>query len=258
MATESQDTAQSLQWKWVIIGSLVGLVIVGASYFIIESTFHNIQIQILVMLVGCAVTGGIVGYFSPGVTIKEAAIGGTIVVLIMTGFLYAVDADVAKNLAINVLLIILGIPVSWIGGWAGENLQGSEVNLDEELKTNTIHWKWVITSVVVGFALNVLFVFLPSKIFNIDLDVALVAFLVSFVIAGFIVGYKSPGVTIKEPAFAGIVAVILEWLFLEFGLKLEIAIPYLIAGLALGFLFTLIGAWLGEKYQESTGKRISL
>lgn len=258
MATDTPQTAQSLQWKWVIIGALVGIVIVGASYYVTEQTFHNIQIQILVMLVGCAVTGAVVGYFSPGVTIKEAAIGGTIVVLAMAGFLYAVDAAVAKNVGINVLLIVLGIPVSWVGGWAGENLQGSEVNLDEELKSNKIQWKWVITSVVVGFALNVLFVFLPSKIFNIDLNVALVAFLVSFVIAGFIVGYKSPGVTIKEPAFAGIVAVILEWLFLEFALQLPIAVPYLVTGLALGFLFTLIGAWLGEKYQDATGKRVSV
>jgi hypothetical protein len=258
MATDTTQSVQALQWKWVIIGALVGLVIVGASYYIIEQTFHNIQIQILVMLVGCAVTGIIVGYFSPGVTIKEAAIAGTIVVLAMAGFLYAVDADVAKNVGINVLLIVLGIPIAWVGGWAGENLQGSEVNLDEELKTNKIQWKWVITSVVVGFALNVLFVFLPSKIFNIDLDVALVAFLVSFVIAGFIVGYKSPGVTIKEPAFAGIVAVIYEWIFLEFGLRLDIAVPYLIAGLALGFLFTLIGAWLGERYQDTKGKRITV
>ncbi len=258
MATGTKHSVQSLQWKWVIIGALVGLVIVGASYYIIEQTYHNIQIQILVMLVGCAVTGVVVGYYSPGVTIKEAAIAGSIVVLAMAGFLYAVDASVAKNVAINVLLIVLGIPVSWVGGWAGENLQGSVVNLDEELKTDKIQWKWVITSVVVGFALNVLFVFLPSKIFNIDLEVALVAFLVSFVIAGFIVGYKSPGVTIKEPAFAGIIAVIFEWLFLEFGLQLNIAVPYLIAGLALGFLFTLIGAWLGEKYQEAVGKRITV
>jgi hypothetical protein len=258
MAIDTTKSVQSLQWKWVIIGALVGLVIVGASYYIIEQTFHNIQIQILVMLVGCAVTGIIVGYYSPGVTIKEAATAGTIVVLAMAGFLYAVDADVAKNVGINVLLIVLGIPIAWVGGWAGENLQGSEVNLDEELKTNKIQWKWVITSVVVGFALNVLFVFLPSKIFSIDLDVALVAFLVSFVVAGFIVGYKSPGVTIKEPAFAGIIAVILEWIFLEFGLRLDIAVPYLIAGLALGFLFTLIGAWLGEKYQEAKGKRITV
>ncbi len=257
MATEATQSAQSLQWKWVIIGALVGLLIVGASYYIIEQTFHNVQIQILVMLVGCAVTGVIVGYFSPGVTIKEAAIAGTLVVLIMAGFLYAVDAAVAKNIGINVLLIVLGIPVAWVGGWAGENLQGSEVNLDAELKSDKIQWKWVITSVVVGFALNVLFVFLPSKVFNIDLNVALVAFLVSFIIAGFIVGYKSPGVTIKEPAFAGIIAVILEWLFLEFGLQLGIAVPYLIAGLALGFLFTLIGAWMGEKYQEAMGKRVT-
>lgn len=258
MATETTQSVQSLQWKWVIIGALVGLVIVGASYYIIEQTFHNIQIQILVMLVGCAVTGIVVGYYSPGVTIKEAAIGGALVVLVMIGILYAVDAEVAKNVGIDVLLIVLGIPASWAGGWAGENLQGSEVNLDEELKTNKIQWKWVITSVVVGFVLNVLFVFLPSKVFNIDLTVAFVAFLLSFVIAGFIVGYKSPGVTIKEPAFAGIIAVILEWLFLEFGLKLDIAVPYLITGLALGFLFTLIGAWLGEKYQDAVGKRVSV
>ena len=257
MSKETKHTEQSLQWKWVIIGALVGLVIVGASYYIIEQTFHNIQIQILVMLVGCAVTGIVVGYFSPGVTVKEAAIGGALVVLIMTGFLYAVDADVAKNLGINVVLIILGIPISWIGGWAGENLQGSEVNLDEELRRDKLQWKWIITSVVVGFALNVFFVFLPSKIFNVNLNVALAAFLLSFIIAGFIVGYKSPGVTIKEPALAGIFAVILEWLFLEFGLQLGIAVPYLVSGLALGFLFTLIGAWLGEKYQDSVGKRVS-
>lgn len=257
MSNVTKHTEQSLQWKWVIIGALVGLVIVGVCYYITKETFHNIQIQILVMLVGCAITGIVVGYFSPGVTIKEAAIAGAIVVLIMTGFLYAVDADVAKNLAINALLIILGIPIAWVGGWAGENLQGSEVNLDQELKADKIQWKWVITAVVVGFALNVLFVFLPSKLFNINLEIELVAFLVSFVIAGFIVGYKSPGVTIKEPAIAGIIAVILEWLFLEFVLKLGIAVPYLIAGLALGFLFTLIGAWLGEKYQESAGKRIT-
>ena len=258
MSKEQKHTEQSLQWKWVIIGAVVGLIIVGISYYIVEQTFHNVQIQILIMLVGCAVTGGVVGYYSPGVTIKEAAIGGFLVVLIMSGLLYAREAEVAKHMALNVVLILLGIPVSWVGGWAGENLQGSQVNLDEELKADKFQWKWVITAVVVGFVLNVLFVFLPSKIFAVNLNVELFAFLVSFVIAGFIVGYKSPGVTIKEPAFAGILAVIMEWLFLEFVLKLTIDIPYLIAGLALGFLFTLIGAWLGEKYQESLGKRITL
>jgi hypothetical protein len=258
MSKEKKHAVQSLQWKWVIIGAVVGLIIVGISFYIVEQTFHNVQIQILIMLVGCAVTGGVVGYFSPGVTIKEAALGGFLVVLIMSALLYAREAEVAKHMALNVVLIILGIPVSWVGGWAGENLQGSNVNLDVELNTDKFQWKWVITSVVVGFVLNVFFVFLPSKIFSVNLNVELVAFLVSFVIAGFIIGYKSPGVTIKEPAFAGIFAVILEWLFLEFVLKLTIDIPYLIAGLALGFLFTLIGAWLGEKYQESLGKRITL
>jgi hypothetical protein len=258
MSKEPAKTDQSLQWKWVIIGALVGLVIVGLSYFIVEQTFHSVQIQILIILVGCAVTGGVVGYNSPGVTIKEAAIGGFLVVLIISGVLYAREAEVAKNVGYIVLLVVLGIPISWVGGWSGENLQGSDVNLDEELKIGKFQWKWVITSVVVGFVLNVLFVFLPSRIFNLNLNVALVAFIASFIVAGFLIGYKSPGVTIKEPAFAGIIAVLIEWLFLDFGLRLTIEVPYLVSGLALGFLFTLAGAWLGEKYQERSGKRVTL
>jgi hypothetical protein len=65
------------------------------------------------------------------------------------------------------------------------------------------------------------------------------------------VGYKSPGVTLKEPAIAGIFTVIVDWVFLEFGISLSITTDNLISGLALGFLFSLLGAWLGEKYQES-------
>ena len=112
-------------------------------------------------------------------------------------------------------------------------------------------WKWVITGVVLGFALNVLFVFLLAPAFRIDLNVVLAAFIVSFVATGFIVGYKSPGVTLKEPAVAGLFAVAVDWIFLEFGITLAVPGKYLIAGLAIGFLFSLFGAWLGEKYQEA-------
>ena len=255
MSDEASMQATGMQWKWVILGVIAGLAIVGASYFIIAPTFHSDEIQALVMLVGYAVTGVIVGYFSPGVTIKEATIAGFLVLIIMVGLLYATKAEFVENQSINLLLLMLGVAISWVGGWVGEKLQGS---MGDSAHAVGFQWKWVITGVVLGFALNVLFVFLVAPAFRIDLNVILAAFIVSFVTTGFIVGYKSPGVTLKEPAVAGLFAVAVDWGFLEFGIKLPIPSKYLVAGLAIGFLFSLFGAWLGEKYQEAVRSKAAM
>ncbi len=251
MANDASMETSGLQWKWVALGVIAGLAIVGASYFIVAPTFHSDEIQALVMLVGYAVTGVIVGYFSPGVTIKEATIAGFLVLLAMLGLLYATKADLIENPSINLLLLMLGVAFSWVGGWVGEKLQGTTA----DAHTTSFQWKWVITGVVLGFALNVLFVFLLAPAFRIDMNVILAAFIVSFVATGFIVGYKSPGVTLKEPALAGLLSVAVDWLFLEFGISLPVPGRYLVAGLAIGFLFALFGAWLGEKYQEAVANK---
>jgi hypothetical protein len=69
------------------------------------------------------------------------------------------------------------------------------------------------------------------------------------------VAYKSPGVTLKEPAIAGFLAVLLDWSFLEFMLELHVSGGYLAFGLILGFCLNLFGAWLGEKYQMAMEAR---
>ncbi|MEK6650711.1 MAG: hypothetical protein AABY75_07030 [Bacteroidota bacterium] len=254
MSDSTTQQATGMEWKWVIAGVIAGLIIVGASYYIVAPVFHSPAIQTLVMMVGFMMTGVIVGYFSPGVTIREAGIGGAIVmVLIMVLMAITGDTDnFVQNKLIDFLLLILGVGFSLAGAWAGEKLQGDNAPATEDDKAeDIIHWKWVLAGVVIGFALNALFVFLTAPVFQLNMSVAIVAFLVSFLITGFIVGYKSPGVTLKEPAIAGIFTVIIDWVFLEFGINLEIAADNLISGLALGFLFSLLGAWLGEKYQES-------
>jgi hypothetical protein len=252
MSKGATTQALKLEWKWVISAVIVGLLIVGASYFIVSRTYHSMEIQALVMLVGFMITGAIVAYFSPGVTINEPAVGGLIVMLVMLATLYATGApEMKQSPSINILMLLLGVGFSWVGGWAGEKLQGDE-NSAREASAAGFQWKWVITGIVIGFALNVLFVFLLAPVFKINLNLVLVAFLVSFVVTGFVVGYKSPGVTIKEPAYAGIFSVVIDWLFLEFLVKLHVPVSYLVSGLALGFLFAMLGAWLGEKYQEST------
>ena len=61
--TQSAHQEPGMHWKWVILSVIAGLIIVGASYFIVAPTFHSPEIQALVMLVGFIVTGAIIGYF---------------------------------------------------------------------------------------------------------------------------------------------------------------------------------------------------
>ena len=249
----SPDQPAGLLWKWVWVGVVVGALIAGASFFIVLPTFHSTPIQALVLLSGFVVTGVIVGYASPGVTIKEASVAGGIVALLMVVLLYATGQALGQDMMRNLLLLVLGFGLSWIGAWVGEKLQGSEGSDEEETKRmfTDVQAKWVTVGVVLGFVLNVLGVFIVTPLFNTSLNAAFGAFLVSLTVTGFIVAYKSPGVTLKEPAIAGFLAVLLDWSFLEFMLKLHVAGGYLAFGLILGFCLNLFGAWLGERYQMS-------
>jgi len=249
-----EGSTNTLQWKWVIVGVVVGVAIAGASFFIVVPTFHSIPIQALVLLAGFVVTGAIVGYASPGVTIKEASVAGGLVALLMIILLYASGQALGQDMIRNLLLLALGFGLSWIGAWVGEKLQGSEGHHEDETKRlfTDVQAKWVIVGVILGFVLNVLGVFLIAPLFNVSLNAAFGAFLVSLTVTGFIVAYKSPGVTLKEPAIAGFLAVLLDWSFLEFMLELHVSGGYLAFGLILGFCLNLFGAWLGEKYQMTS------
>lgn len=68
----------------------------------------------------------------------------------------------------------------------------------------------------------------------------------AFVLGGFIVGVKSAGRTILEPAIAAALAVVI-------GLVVSgnLTVGNLIAGGLVPFLAALLGGWLGEKRQES-------
>lgn len=249
----SSNQSPGLQWKWVIVGVAVGVGIAATSFLIVLPTFHAIPVQAMVLLAGFIATGAIVGYASPGVTIREASVAGGLVALLTIIILYLSGVALGQDMLRNLLLVALGFGLSWIGAWVGEKLQGSEGHSEEETKRlfTDVQAKWVIVGVILGFMLNVLAVFLLTPLFNVRLDVAFGAFLLSLTVTGFIVAYKSPGVTLKEPAIAGFLAVLLDWSFLEFMLDLYVSGGYLAFGLILGFCLNLFGAWLGEKYQMS-------
>lgn len=250
MPNDSQQKEFKLHWKWVILSVLVGLIIVGSSYYLIAPVFHNKEILALVMLVGFILMGAIIGYFSPGNTINEVTLGGGLVMLIMLWLLYFFKAELKYSVWANLFLFLLGVAFSWVGGWAGEKIQASS-ELTEEEKTKKFLWKWVLIGGIIGFALNILLVLVLATIFSAYIyKSAFAGFAISFMTTGFIVGIKSPGITLKEPAVAGLLVVILDWVFLNFIIKLSVT-PYLMLGLAIGFLLALFGAYLGEKFQKS-------
>jgi hypothetical protein len=249
---QNVSTKAPTQWKWVLIGVVVGMAIIGSSFMIVVPTFHSTAILALVVLIGFVVTGAIVGYFSPGVTIREAFFAGLILMFIFALAFSATSLGTGQSKQLIYLLLAFSGLLTLAGAWMGEKLQGSfEKKSDKD--ELAFQWKWVLAGLALGFALNVLFVFLLAPLFNIDLSLIHIAFSFSFVLTGFIVAYKSPGVTIKEPAVAGAVAVIGEWLFIQYAIRLPVPAGYVAFGVVEGFLLTLFGAWLGERYQLATG-----
>jgi hypothetical protein len=248
--THNAHKETKLQWKWVIFSVVAGLVLVGASYFIVAPMFHSGEVQVLIMLGGCIITGAVIGYFSPGITMNEASMGGALVMLIMYLLRLITNAEIHFSNSLNILLLFLGIGFSWLGGWAGEKLQGDESSAEEK-QTKKFIWKWVLVGAIIAFALNVLFVFILSTLFPVHIyKLSTAGFIVSFVVMGFIVGYKSPGITLKEPAVAGILAVILDWIYLNFVITYHVPGKFIVIGLTMGFIISLFGAWLGELYQR--------
>jgi len=72
---------------------------------------------------------------------------------------------------------------------------------------------------------------------------ALIGFL-SYAIGGYIVGVRSAGRTILEPAIAAAVAVVIGLLITG-----QFTVPNLVAGAVVPFLAGLLGGWLGERRQ---------
>ena len=66
---------------------------------------------------------------------------------------------------------------------------------------------------------------------------------------GFIIGYRSPSHTIKEPSVAGVISVLIDYVFIEFILEVHVERGFLLLGVFIGFTLSLLGADLGEKVQ---------
>jgi hypothetical protein len=123
-----------------------------------------------------------------------------------------------------------------------------------------LDWKWIVIGLLIMFGLSIVAGLILSVVIGSQLgevtnpadinlttgQMALAAVLnfLAFVIGGYLVGRKSAGRTIFEPAIAAAIAVAI-------GLAVSgvFTLPNLLAGGLVPFLAGLLGGWLGEKHQ---------
>ncbi len=145
------------------------------------------------------------------------------------------------------------------------------------MDSSSISWKWVVVGAGIIIALNQVMaaVLTGPMAATITIDeagaasvgamfwvyIALIA-VGSYTVGGFITGWLSPGETIREPAFASALAVIVNSIgsyAIQSGAE-GFAFGQWLVGAAisvvLGFFLGMAGGWLGEKAQGDTTEKM--
>lgn len=122
--------------------------------------------------------------------------------------------------------------------------------MDKLFDFNKVDWKWVGISILIFFIAQIVL----SVVFGIfgvlTLGIGFLLFIiftpVMYFVGGFITGYASPGITLIEPAIGALIMNVAGALFNRHG-GFGTIITAVIA-----FVFALIGAYMGEKFQSQT------
>ena len=114
-------------WGWGIAGTILGvtlnIVLVIILTLIMGANPSKFYIPFFLSLF---IVGIVIGRFSPGITIKEAGLAGLLII--------AVDFDIirltlySESIPLSYIIggMLIGIIVTWIGGFIGEKMQASK------------------------------------------------------------------------------------------------------------------------------------
>ncbi|MBS1536246.1 MAG: hypothetical protein JST20_00695 [Bacteroidetes bacterium] len=245
---------RSLQLGSVGISALIGTVLVLGLSYISGSKFATPPFPIMAILSGFIVTGIVAGIISKEKTILEPGIAAIIVSIISAFVLpsFQLKGLMDMNQSSFWLVLANGVIITFMGAWAGEYIQGEE---DTKAETSSIEWGWIICGGIIGVAVSML---LASSVVvllggGFLLSYHLVAFIVGLFCTGMLVGWRSPGITIREAALAGFLTVIidLDAIMLTLGLENDQLQSLLMFGAAIGVVVALIGGFIGEKIQSN-------
>lgn len=240
-----------LQWKWVGAGVALGTVLLGLFLLVVDPRLERPAVAGYVLALALLLSGLLVGRMSHGETIRETAIVGSVLVL-GAGLLAWAFLDVGVPVFAWLMAPLYAAPLTMLGGWVGETLQGT---LDDGPGEDLVDWPWVIVSVVVGLVLSTFSVLVGSARFGLEPTQCLWLFAVSFLVTGLMVGYFSPGRTLLEPAVAaGLMAVINCGFVITWFGTLPVG-SVLAVGCGGGIVLAIAGGFIGERLQDRTTGR---
>ena len=237
----------SLDLKSVAGSLVIGLIAVFGLGWMSGSTFAALPFPVLSLLSGYILSGMVAGLLSKGETISEPVISSVIVSLALYFFLPGLNLQgFAEIHPENILLIGLnGIMLSFAGAWAGEMLQGT---MESASEAQHLEWGWVLAGTILGVMVSILVSTLLIIFLGFVFTPLMIAFVIGLFITGFLIGYRSAGVTIMEAALAGLFTLVINVDILTLAL-VPPGFDEIMIALILGGMLSMIGAWIGEKVQ---------
>lgn len=238
----------------LLLSIIVGFVFVVGLSLISSIFFATALFPIYAMLSGFIITGIFIGYFSKDVTIVEPGIGAIVASIASALVISSFGLRGLSALWVSdwVIICMNGIILTFIGAWVGEMFQFGKVK-QEDTTTPTVDWNWIIVGTIVGVLFSLLLVSILVLVFGYHESRYIIPFFISLLITGYVVGYKSPGVTIKEAGIAGFLTITIDLNIVRLTLvsETELGAGFILIGLVLGFITALIGGVIGEKVQAA-------
>jgi len=248
----SPDTTD-LRWAWVAAGVAIGVVLLGSLVPIVQSDTPRPDVALLVGSLTFVLMGVLVGYNSPGETIREAAIAG--IFLVVLSFLaIGIGFELPLTGSMAGAGLIVGLSLSALGGWVGEVLQGTLVH---EGTPGPLEWPWILVGAVLGIMLSVYTVFVLQTVFDLSPVGVLAGFLASFFVTAFFVGYFSPGFTILEPALAALLVIAADMILVVAGFSSPFPLGTVAVAAAVAVVIAFAGGYAGELTHAARMRRVA-
>ncbi len=247
--------------KVASVSTIVGVILVLLMSWLTGNEFATPVFPFLAILSAYLISGMVSGLVSKGETIAEPGVS-SILTGIITFFviksmgLHCFDKLGGEVFNVNMILLTLnGIILTFAGAWAGEKLQGT---FEKKSKTTEefIEWGWIMAGTIFGVTVSIFLSNIIIKLFGLNLSPLFISLALGLFVTGWIIGLRSPGVTIKEAAIAGLLTAVVNLDIFKFTLDPDtttLTSLTIFGTLALGMIAALIGAVAGEKMQEAKG-----
>lgn len=247
-AHQKAGSHHHFRWGWMAIGIVVGSLLIATFVGVVWQEQPRPAVALLIGGLTFVLAGIFVGFNSPGRTVVEPAVAGGIIAIAAASILSTIGVYPVGAPTV-VLWLVTGTLLAGVGGWVGELMQGT---IGAETIHHKISWPWIVVGVVLGFVFNSYFVFVGRALFNLNSMGIMASFGLSFLLTGFFVGFFSPGVTLAEPAIAGVLLVVINVAVSSLGFHAPFPLGAIVLGFVAAFALALAGGWLGELVQEDT------